>query len=452
MTPPDFSVLLLAWDEADPAVAILGGAALPPTLPLVYRLAARQPVLAVYPHLPGPPAGEATGTADSGPPAANPAALGGLPASAEENSVAKPEEAATPPVTALGPTSPTPGVRWLPGPAPAVGAPAGPAAAPVSRLVGLAELRPTASGPLAAPAAAPAVSRGPLLLAAGRGQWPTGPTAPAGAGLRAPAAPYVGSGAESPLFLPSPPAPPRPAPGATPASALAALRPATTAQAGDLRFDPDPLLPRMPLAAAFDEATPEIGPAEAADLFSAQDDLTPETADAPAQTAAPAGPFVTPLTAVAAPESPAAGAPETSGLNYQTLNLDGLNFRMIAYARHAVQLVDGRADYTVIYAPDWPAWLAALEIRNRTGRPLVLYVAALAADFLAPAERGWLLEIERMALRRAHTLLVPTAALAARLRAQYGSGLGRVQVAAADDEAAVRQALAAAAGNLLADV
>ena len=329
----------------------------------------------------------------------------------------------------------------------------------MSRLVGLAELLPTASGLLAAPAAAPAVSRGPLLLAAGRGQWPTGPTAPAGAGLRAPAAPYVGSGAESSLFLPSPPvppappAPPRPAPGATPASALAALRPPATAQAGDLRFDPDPLLPRMPLAAAFDEATPEIGPAEAADLFSAQDDLTPETADAPAQTAAPAGPFVTPLTAVAAPESPAAGAPETSGLNYQTLNLDGLNFRMIAYARRAVQLVDGRADYTVIYAPDWPAWLAALEIRNRTGRPLVLYVAALAADFLAPAERGWLLEIERMALRRAHTLLVPTAALAARLRAQYGSGLGRVQVAAADDEAAVQQALAAAAGagNLLAD-
>jgi len=209
----------------------------------------------------------------------------------------------------------------------------------------------------------------------------------------------------------------------------------------------------MPLAAAFDEATPEIGPAEAADLFSAQDDLTPETADAPAQTAAPAGPFVTPLTAVAAPESPAAGAPETNGLNYQMLNLDGLNFRMIAYARHAVQFVDGRADFAVIYAPGWPAWLAALEIRNRTGCPLVLYVAALAADFLAPAERGWLLEIERMALRRAHTLLVPTAALAARLRAQYGSGLGRVQVAAADDEAAVRRALAAAgAGNLLADV
>ena len=52
MTPPEFSVLLLAWDDADPTVAVLGGAALPPTLPLVYQLAAQQPVLAVYPHLP----------------------------------------------------------------------------------------------------------------------------------------------------------------------------------------------------------------------------------------------------------------------------------------------------------------------------------------------------------------------------------------------------------------
>ena len=41
MTLPEFSVLLLAWDDADPSVAVLGGAALPPTLPLVYQLAAQ---------------------------------------------------------------------------------------------------------------------------------------------------------------------------------------------------------------------------------------------------------------------------------------------------------------------------------------------------------------------------------------------------------------------------
>ncbi|MFC7668094.1 hypothetical protein ACFQT0_12395 [Hymenobacter humi] len=52
MTLSDFSVLLLAWDDADPSVAVLGGTALPPTLPLVYQAAAQQPVVALYPNLP----------------------------------------------------------------------------------------------------------------------------------------------------------------------------------------------------------------------------------------------------------------------------------------------------------------------------------------------------------------------------------------------------------------
>jgi hypothetical protein len=54
MIPTDFSVLLLAWDDADPGVAVLDGSTLPPTLPLVYQLAAQHPVLALYPHQPTP--------------------------------------------------------------------------------------------------------------------------------------------------------------------------------------------------------------------------------------------------------------------------------------------------------------------------------------------------------------------------------------------------------------
>ncbi|MDB5269670.1 MAG: hypothetical protein JWP58_2710 [Hymenobacter sp.] len=121
--------------------------------------------------------------------------------------------------------------------------------------------------------------------------------------------------------------------------------------------------------------------------------------------------------------------------------LDGLNFRMIQYARQAAQLVRGRSDFGVIYAPNWPAWLAALEIRNSSGRPLVLYLASLATDLPNPAEHGYQLEMERMAMRRARLVLVPYEALRRRLLALYEDAAGRVRVVAADDETAVQKVL-----------
>ncbi|GAC1599484.1 MAG: hypothetical protein NVS3B25_26430 [Hymenobacter sp.] len=106
-----------------------------------------------------------------------------------------------------------------------------------------------------------------------------------------------------------------------------------------------------------------------------------------------------------------------------------------------------RSDFGVIYAPNWPAWLAALEIRNSTGQPLVLYAASLAADFAIAAERGWLLEVERMTLRRAHVILVPNESLRQRLGEQYGTTIGQVRVVAAADEAAVQRMLSEVAGG-----
>ena len=122
--------------------------------------------------------------------------------------------------------------------------------------------------------------------------------------------------------------------------------------------------------------------------------------------------------------------------------LDGLNFRMIQYARQAAQLVRGRtADFGVIYAPNWPAWLAALEICTSSGRPLVLYLASLATDLPNPAEHGYQLEMERMAMRRARLVLVPDEALHHRLLALYEDAAGKVRVVAATDDAAVQRVL-----------
>jgi hypothetical protein len=101
-----------------------------------------------------------------------------------------------------------------------------------------------------------------------------------------------------------------------------------------------------------------------------------------------------------------------------------LNFQIIQYARFAVPVALAELGFAVIYAPAWPTWLAAQELRQRTGRPLVLHLASLATPAGESAETaaGWMAELQRQALHRADVVLAETPALAQRLqpRAPYG--------------------------------
>ncbi|MDU0371207.1 glycosyltransferase [Hymenobacter endophyticus] len=104
-----------------------------------------------------------------------------------------------------------------------------------------------------------------------------------------------------------------------------------------------------------------------------------------------------------------------------------LNFQVIQYARFATRqaLQD---TFSVIYASDWPTWLAGLEIRQQTGRPLVLHVHSLAQERATPADRGWALELERLALRRADLVLAASDELAHLLQVRYQLGPERLQL------------------------
>lgn len=104
-----------------------------------------------------------------------------------------------------------------------------------------------------------------------------------------------------------------------------------------------------------------------------------------------------------------------------------LNFRVIQYARFATRLAL-QEQFAVTYAADWPAWLAGMEIRQLTGRPLVLHVHTLAADRDTPHDRGWIMELERLALRRADLVLAANAALQQRLTIDYGLPAQRVHL------------------------
>ena len=454
MTPPlDFSVLLLAWDEADPYVAVLGGAALPSTRSLVYRLAAEQPVLALYPHLPEAEVAlaehdDAAGfrpvaTAPSRTPKAGIAAQKAVAATETTEVNVADEVAAAAAVAAAVFAQGAPGVRRL-----VTDAPGETPVSFASFLVGLEDVAATTAQAQAAPPVSASVAA--PLPGPARSQWPTGANAPQRPQWEAPAAPYAGASPARglpPIIVPVPT--PQPSPTVREAADLA-----HTALSWPAGFSP--LVP-MPTPAAltndslnaselqeapilrpeaFEEPTEEVGAAEANDLDAPEDDLT---LDAPAAENAE---NIMPAPQTEIKVSAAFSEPVPSELTAWAPSLDGLNYRMIQYARQAAQLVRGRTDFGVIYAPNWPAWLAALEIRNSTGQRLVLYVTSLASSFLAPAERGWLLEVERMTLRRAHLILVPTENLREQLHQAYGAAaMSEVRVVPADDESALQAAL-----------
>ncbi len=454
-------LLVLAWDEDDWS----GPPHLAPTLPLLRALAARRPLLAVLPHLPEGaslvPGTDLPAAPPPLPPAPAPVPAGPLPPLL--------------PAVALRPAPAAPalaaGMLLLPPPAPAAaaGAAAG-AVSCISRFLGLAEAAPGAfAGPAAGVLAAPA-GAGPAL---GRVQLRP-PFRPLGGPgfARVPAAPYLGSshpadGVGSPTdrireatdleesltdsvggltdSVHEPSQQIREASqqireatdsvrGVTDSirETTDSVREATDQSSGPVSEFPDD--PGDPDGLTDPTTGDETGPAEAADL-----------PNDPAGPAAANAPEALPPTPARASLTQALMALQPPGLTPFAL-AHNLHYRVIQYARFAAPLVAAQPEtFGLIYAADWPTWLAGLELRYRLRCPLVLRLTALVAAEAAPAERGWLLELERYALRRAHLVLVPTEALARQVRALY-PGTKAVQVVAADDAAALAAALGRVVG------
>jgi hypothetical protein len=68
-------------------------------------------------------------------------------------------------------------------------------------------------------------------------------------------------------------------------------------------------------------------------------------------------------------------------------------------------------------------------------------VHSLALDRDSLNDRGWILELERLALRRATLVLAASEILAERLQSAYSVAADRIKVVAAHDEEALTMAL-----------
>ncbi len=91
--------------------------------------------------------------------------------------------------------------------------------------------------------------------------------------------------------------------------------------------------------------------------------------------------------------------------NDGTLYGDDVGERVWAYAQVAASLAEDM-DFDIVHAHDWMTFVAGLEIKRRTGKPLVLHVHSLNYDRGGPDSRGWIYDIEREAMTVAD-LVIP---------------------------------------------
>jgi hypothetical protein len=424
---PPLAVLVLAWDEAGPAVRALV-AATQASAPIVTSLlvivpqanAATHLSAEEYPLAPQLPATPAAAATPLPPVATEPVLLAATSPASTENSDTQPiDDKQIDLLTGSAYTAPAP-LAW--------------AAVQVLRLgsLSLPQLAQRASQPLPAPT------------------W-TGPTT-------TPAAPYLGTSAPpepslaggksdfSTKDLATQVLPAKPlAAAATPPPARPSYEPTEAAQAPDLEADLQPgaadeLLAFTLLTSDLIESTAVAWPSPPATQAG-----WPEALAALRQPASlPELPTAVPAASAVAtpPRSTVASHPalQPAAAHYPAPDL---NFQIIQYARFAVPVALAEPPFTVIYAPAWPTWLAAQELRQRTGRPLVVHVTTLAAadEESVNTATGWIAELQRQALYRADLILAETPALAQRLRHDLGLPASAVQAVPAADAEAIARAL-----------
>ena len=109
------------------------------------------------------------------------------------------------------------------------------------------------------------------------------------------------------------------------------------------------------------------------------------------------------------------------------LTLPSSNTEVVQFARLAARITSGD-EMDVVYAHDWPTFLAGVEIRLARKVPLVLHVHSTSFDRHGPPPQGWVFELERAAFRAADRVVAVSRYGAQVLREQYGVDDSRLRV------------------------
>lgn len=93
--------------------------------------------------------------------------------------------------------------------------------------------------------------------------------------------------------------------------------------------------------------------------------------------------------------------------------------KVIYYSKY-VLILAAHKEFDVIYAHDWMTFLAGLEIKAKTGKPLALHVHALDYDRGGPDSKGWIYDLEKYAMENADLILPVSEYTAGVISNHYG--------------------------------
>lgn len=96
----------------------------------------------------------------------------------------------------------------------------------------------------------------------------------------------------------------------------------------------------------------------------------------------------------------------------------GLADQVIQYARWATRLAVHQ-QFDVIYAYDWRTFLAGMELKLISDKPLVLQIDSLSVQHPETSQQGWMYQVEVQALQKADCIITPTDDLSGVLQKQY---------------------------------
>jgi len=94
-----------------------------------------------------------------------------------------------------------------------------------------------------------------------------------------------------------------------------------------------------------------------------------------------------------------------------------LNKKVIEYTKRVIKISE-QSSFDIIYAHDWMTFVAGLELKKRTGKPLVIHVHSLSFDRVGVKDRSWVYSIEKLAMKQAD-VIIPVSSYTGRVCAQH---------------------------------
>lgn len=83
---------------------------------------------------------------------------------------------------------------------------------------------------------------------------------------------------------------------------------------------------------------------------------------------------------------------------------DDVAYKVIQFAKYAAALAATK-DFDIIHAHDWMTFLAGVEIKRLTGKPLAVHVHALQYDRVGVEDKSWIREVETYGMSEADIVM-----------------------------------------------